>query len=51
MGKVKVSMTIDVDVFKNFKEFCKKNGMKISTKVEIMMRQTIKDIPLNQFVK
>lgn len=51
MAKVKVSMTIDDNVFKSFKEYCKKNGMKVSTKVEQLMLETVKDTPLQRFIK
>jgi uncharacterized protein (DUF4415 family) len=49
--KIKISMTIDKDVFENFKNFCKQNGMKISTKVELLMRESVKDTTLNRFIK
>ena len=51
MGKVKISMTIEETVFTAFKSYCQQNGMKISTKVEQMMREHIKDIPLQTFIK
>lgn len=51
MGKVKVSMTIEENVFHAFKAYCQQNGMKISTKVEQMMRDNIKDLPLQAFIK
>ena len=51
MGKVKVSMTIDEIVFDTFKAFCKENGMKVSTKVEQLMRETTKNQSLQQFIK
>lgn len=51
MVKKKISMTIDEEVFENFKSYCKKNGMKISTKVESLMRETLKNTSLNEFMK
>ncbi|MEM4756380.1 MAG: hypothetical protein QW594_04595 [Candidatus Woesearchaeota archaeon] len=51
MVKQKISMTIDQDVFEQFKVYCKKNGMKISTKVESMMRDTLKNTSLHEFMK
>ena len=51
MGKVKVSMTIEESVFQAFKSYCQQNGMKISTKVEQMMRENVKDLPLQAFIK
>jgi antitoxin component of RelBE/YafQ-DinJ toxin-antitoxin module len=50
MTKIKVSMTIDEDVYEAFKNFCAKNGMKISTKVELLMRETVKDTSLKEFI-
>ena len=51
MGKIKVSMTIDEDVYNDFKDFCKRNGMKISTKVDLMMKEVIKDVGLKRFIE
>ena len=50
MGKIKVSMTIEEGVYDNFKDFCKRNGMKISTKVELLMKETMKDTSLKEFI-
>lgn len=49
--KVKVSMTIDKEVFASFKNFCKQNGMKVSTRVEQMMKENIKNSTLQQFIR
>ncbi len=51
MGKLKVSMTIDEDVFSAFRSYCQNNGMKISTKVEQLMKENIKNFPLQAFMK
>jgi hypothetical protein len=51
MAKKKVSMTIDTDVFKLFQSYCAQNGMKVSTKVEQIMKETIKNVPLQKFIK
>ena len=51
MTKLKVSMTIDEDVFAAFKNFCKENGMKVSTKVEQLMKENLKNSTLQQFIK
>ena len=51
MTKVKVSMTIDDHVFAAFKNFCRQNGMKVSTKVEQLMRDNVKNTTLGQFIK
>jgi len=44
-------MTIDEDVYNDFKDFCKRNGMKISTKVDLMMKEVIKDVGLKRFIE
>ncbi len=37
--KRKITMTIDDAVFSQFKELCKANAMKVSSKVELMMKE------------
>ena len=44
-------MTIDKDVFNNFKTYCKQNGMKVSTKVELLMKDSIKNVGLKKFIE
>lgn len=51
MPKKKVSMTIDDTVFALFQSYCAENGMKVSTKVEQMMKETLKNVPLQRFIK
>lgn len=51
MVKKKISMTIDENIFEEFKKFCEENGMKISTKVEILMKESTKNTSLNRFIK
>ena len=51
MVKVKVSMTIEDEIFLSFKNFCKQNGMKVSTKVEQLMKESVKNATLQQFIK
>ena len=43
-------MTIDGKIFEDFKDYCKQNGMKISTKVELLMRDSIKNSSLKRFL-
>lgn len=50
MTKLKVSMTIDEHVYEHFKRYCKQNGMKVSTKVEQLMREETKDKSLAQYM-
>ncbi|MBI2133748.1 hypothetical protein HYU11_03645 [Candidatus Woesearchaeota archaeon] len=51
MAKAKVSMTIDQHVYARFRQYCRENGMKVSTKVEQMMRESMKNSSLSQFIK
>ncbi len=51
MVKRKISMTIDSEVYNNFKEYCKRNGMKVSTKVELLMKNSMVNSSLKEFVK
>lgn len=39
MAKKKITMTIDEDIFLEFKTNCRKNAMKVSSKVELMMEE------------
>lgn len=41
MSKQKITMTIDEKVFNAFKELCKRRAMKVSSKVELMMREFV----------
>ena len=41
MAKQKITMTIDARVFAAFKDFCKRRAMKVSSKVELMMREFV----------
>jgi len=50
MAKIKIYVSLDEDVFASFKTFCQNNGMKISTKVEQMMRDDIKNVPLQAYI-
>ncbi|MBI3033636.1 hypothetical protein HYY72_00560 [Candidatus Woesearchaeota archaeon] len=50
MVKVKVSMTIDDHVYNQFRQYCKNNGMKVSTKVEQLMRESLKNTSLSKFI-
>lgn len=44
-------MTIDEEIYEQFKKYCQKNGMKISTKVEILMKETLKDTSLKGYIQ
>jgi len=43
MGKKKITMTIDEEIFLKFKKLCNENAMKVSSKVELMMRDFNKE--------
>ena len=49
MVKRKISMTIDNEVFRSFRDFCKENGMKVSSKVELLMKDSVKNQSLRKF--
>ncbi len=49
--KLKVSMTIDEEIFASFKNFCRQNGMKVSTKVGQLMKENVKNSTLQQFLR
>lgn len=51
MSKIKVSMTIENDIFNSFREYCKANGMKVSTKVEQLMNDLLKNVSLQRYMK
>jgi len=51
MVKQKISMTIDEEIYNQFKKYCQNNGMKISTKVEILMKETLKDTSLKEYIE
>ena len=44
-------MTIDKEIYNQFKNYCQKNGMKVSTKVELLIKETIKDTSLKEYMK
>jgi len=50
MKKQKISMTIDEEIYDKFKKYCQDNGMKISTKVELLMKETLKDTSLKEYI-
>jgi hypothetical protein len=49
--KRKVSITIDDEVFRSFRDFCRQNGMKISSKVELFMKDSVKNTSLKKFLE
>ena len=49
--KRKISMTIDEDIYSTFKEYCKENGMKVSSKVELLMKGSTQNDSLKKFIQ
>ena len=49
-GKKRISVTIDTDIYQEFKDYCEANGMKMSSKVERLMKQTVKNTTLKKFM-
>ena len=45
MAKLKVSMTIEERTLAEFRIYCYENGMKMSTKVEQLIRNLVRDKP------
>ena len=43
VARKKVTMTIDAKVFSAFKDVCKRNAMKVSSKVELMMQEFLEE--------
>lgn len=39
MGKIPITVTVDEEVFKEFKKLCEKKDLKVSTKVNTLMRE------------
>ena len=49
--KRKISLTIDDDIFEAFKKYCEQNGMKVSTKVELLMKESLKNVSLKNYLR
>ena len=43
MGKVPLNITVDKDILEKFKELCENNDIKISTKINTLMKEWIED--------
>lgn len=41
MSKIPITVTVDEDVFREFKKMCKKNDIKVSTKVNSLMKEWV----------
>lgn len=43
MAKKKVTLSIDSKVYDNYKEYCKKNAIMLSKKIELFMEKELKE--------
>jgi len=43
MSKTPLNITVDKDVLEKFKELCEKNDIKISTKINTLMKEWVKN--------
>jgi len=41
MGKIPITVTIDEEVFEKFKKLCEENDIKVSTKVNSLMKEWV----------
>ena len=41
MGKIPITVTVDEEVFEGFKKLCEENDIKVSTKVNSLMKEWI----------
>jgi len=41
MGKIPITVTVDEEVFEEFKKLCEENDIKVSTKVNSLMKEWI----------
>ncbi|MDY1592049.1 MAG: hypothetical protein RBS85_07840 [Methanofastidiosum sp.] len=41
MTKIPLNITVDKDVLNNFKKICEKNDIKVSTKINTLMKEWI----------
>lgn len=41
--KMKITLSVDRNIFREFSEYCRERGMKISPKIEIMMKKEISE--------
>lgn len=39
--KIKITLSVDRNIFRKFKEYCGERGMKVSSKVELMMKRGV----------
>ena len=49
-GKMRISITIDDEMYAAFKEYCEMRGMKMSSKIEQLMKESVKNTTLNKYI-
>lgn len=45
--KKRINLTIEENIYKRFREYCEQRGMKISSKVELYMREVLNEEKIN----
>jgi len=44
MGKkIHITITVDADLYNEFKKFCEENDIKVSTKINTLMKEWLKE--------
>ena len=43
--KKRISITLSEDLFESFRTYCKDNGMKVSSKIEILLKDALTNSP------
>ena len=51
MPNKKVTLSINAQVYKKFKEFCEENAIMLSKKIELIMKDIMKDSEENKEAK
>jgi len=41
--KKRINLTIDKEIYQNFKKYCEKRGMKVSSKIELYMKKELNE--------
>ena len=42
--KTRISITLSEEVYNDFREYCQANGMKVSSKIEVLVKELLEDI-------
>ncbi len=46
MSKIPITVTVDEDLFKRFKEECSKRDIKVSTKINSLIKKWLKEMKI-----